>query len=72
MLKTNEHYIICVCSEYLVACPYVGSSFLRFSNSPYDGYPFNEFITAWHLSRRMNGMVVKHNRATGKIEGGWK
>ena len=72
MLNSNECYLIRKGKEYLVGCPYFETPFTRFSTSPYDGYPFLDFIVAWHLSRRMNGMVVKHNRATGKIEGGWK
>ena len=71
MLKTNERYIVCVGSEYLVACPYVGSSFLRFSNSPYDGYPFDDFIIAQRIAQKYSGLVMKHNRVTGELIGGW-
>ena len=72
MLTDNECYLIRKGNQYLVGCPYDDTTFVRFSISPYDGYPFDDFIAAWHLSRRMNGVVVKHNRITGRMDGGWK
>ena len=72
MLNSNECYVLRKGNEYLVGCPYDDTTFARFSISPYDGYPFNEFMAAWSLARRINGVVMKHNRTTGKIEGGWK
>lgn len=71
MLNKCEKYIVCVGSEYLAAHPYLGSTFLRFSNSPYDGYPFDDFIVAMRFAQKLGGVVMKHNRATGKLEGGW-
>lgn len=72
MLASSETYIVKKGHQYLVGRPYDDTSFVRFSTSPYDGYPFDDFLEAWHIARRMNGRVWKHNRATGTLEGGWK
>ena len=71
MLNNNEKYIVCVGSEYLVAHPYFKSMFVRFSHSPYDAHPFDDFIIAQRFAQKYGGLVMKHNRATGKLEGGW-
>lgn len=71
MLGKNETYIVCKGSEYLVACPYLDSEFMRFSASPYDGYPFEDFIIAQRFARIFGGIVMKHNRVTGELIGGW-
>ena len=72
MLQANEHYIVCVNNEYLVACPYAGSVFTRFSNSPYDAYAFDDFIIAQRYASLFNGTVMIHNRITGDLTGGWQ
>ena len=71
MLNRNEKYIVCVGSEYLVAHPYFMSMFLRFSNSPYDAHPFDDFIVAQRFAQKLGGIVMKHNRVTGELIGGW-
>ena len=71
MLNSNEAYIVCVGSEYLVSKPYDDTAYIRFSNSPYDGLPFNDFIIAQRYARIFKGVVMKHNRLTGELIGGW-
>ena len=71
MLNSNEKYIICIGNEYLVAHPYFRSMFTRFSQSPYDAYPFDDFIIAQRFAQKLGGLVMKHNRATGELIGGW-
>lgn len=71
MLNSNEKYLVRVENEYLVAHPYFGSTFTRFSISPYDGYPFEDFTVACIFAHMFGGSVMKHNRATGKLTGGW-
>lgn len=71
MLNANEHYVVCVDNEYLVACPYLDSIATRFSNSPYDGYPFDDFTIAQRFAHMFSGAVMKHNRVTGELIGGW-
>lgn len=71
MLQSSEKYIVCVGSEYLVAHPYLGSTFCRYSNSPWDGYPFDDFMVAMRFAQKLGGIVMKHNRATGELIGGW-
>jgi hypothetical protein len=72
MLNCNEKYIVMVGNEYLVSHPYLGSTFQRFSNSPYDGYPFDDFNIAYRFAHILGGAVMKHNRITGELDGGWK
>lgn len=71
MLAENEKYVVCVDNEYLVAHPYMKSEFVRYSNSPWDGYPFNDFIIAQRFAQMLSGLVMKHNRVTGELTGGW-
>ena len=71
MLNSNEKYIICIGNEYLVAHLYFRSMFVRFSRSPYDGYPFDDFTIAERFAQRFGGVVMKHNRITGELTGGW-
>lgn len=69
MLGKNEHYVVYVKGEFLVALPYVGSA--RFSNSAYDGYPFDDFIVAQRYAKFFGGQVMIHNRLNGNLAGGW-
>ena len=71
MLVRNEKYIVCVGNEYLVAHPYLGSTFFRTSNSPWDAYPFDDFMVAMRFAQKLGGIVMKHNRVTGELIGGW-
>ena len=71
MLGKNEKYIVYVNTEYLVAHPYLGSMFFRTSNSPWDGYPFDDFMMAMRFAQKLGGIVMKHNRLTGELTGGW-
>ena len=71
MLNSNEKYIVCVGNEYLVSHPYFMSMFMRFSNSPYDAMPFDDFMIALRFAQKLGGIVMKHNRVTGELIGGW-
>lgn len=71
MLGKYEVYLIKVDGEFLVACPYFGSVLTRFSNSPYDGYGFQDFAVAIRIAMLFNGVVMKHNRINGDLTGGW-
>ena len=71
MLLKHEKYIVHKDGEYLVACPYLDSIATRFSISPYDGYPFESFIVAQRIAQKFGGVVMKHNRITGELTGGW-
>lgn len=72
MLLKHEWYVIKKGNLYLMGVPYDDSSFMRWTNSPYDGYRTKSFNTAIRVAKLTGCKVVKHNTLNGRVEGGWK
>lgn len=72
VVSSNERYIIQKGKEFLMGCPYEDSDFCRWSNSPYNGWQSKSFNTAIMIVGMLGAKVVKFNRLTGNVSGGWK
>ena len=72
MLHANEWYVIKKDGRYLVGCPYDDSCFLRWSDSPYDGYKSKNFDRTRRMAYLLGGKVKRFNQLNGKTEGGWR
>lgn len=72
MLAKHERYIIRKGNDFLMGCPYDDSAYCRWSNSPYNGWQSKSFNTAIRVAGMLGAKVVKFNRLTGDVSGGWK
>ena len=67
--EERQEYKIRQGSRYLVGIPYPRNMVIRWSTSPWDGYPTKSYATARALARRVGGTVVVFDPITGEVAG---
>ena len=61
------NYVIRKNGQYLVAIPYPGSRFIRWSTSPYDGARLHEKTDAKEIANKVGGIVAEFNPMNGAV-----